>query len=111
MGDLEMNREKISKTLNEFLTRNKDYSIEIYLKSTNSESIIGRLLMPISRNYDHKYKENRFNMAWNGGDNLFNIPYEEVLVCYEEKDGYGSQTVNVIMKTGFTIELECSGTI
>lgn len=109
MGDLIMNREKASKILNEFLTRNKDYAIEIYLKST--ESIIGRLLMPINRNYDNKYKENRFNMAWNGGDNLFNIPYDEVLACYEEKDEYGTQTVNVIMKSGFMIELECSGTL
>lgn len=45
-----MNKEKFSKTLNDFLTRNEEYAIQIYLKNTDTDSFIGRFLAPIGRN-------------------------------------------------------------
>lgn len=103
-----MNKEKFSKTLNDFLTRNEEYAIEIYLKNTDIDSIIGKFLAPIGRNYDQN-GERGFKLSWNSGDNSLCVPHNEVIACYEEKDEYGSQTVHVILKCGVSIELECVG--
>lgn len=101
-------REKVIKLLNDFLDRNKDYAIEIYIKSTNTDFIIGRFLLPIDRNYDLN-RERESIVLWNSGSNNIKIPHNEVVDCYEEKDENGSQSVYVIMKCGIMISFDCCG--
>lgn len=103
-----MNKEKFSKTLNDFLTRNEEYAIQIYLKNTDTDSFIGRFLAPIGRNYDQNEK-NGFDVSRNSGYDSLCISHNDVIACYEEKDEYGSQTVHVIMKCGVTTDFECVG--
>lgn len=103
-----MNKEKFSKVLNDFLTRNEEYAIWIYLKNTDTDSFIGRFLAPIGRNYDQN-GENGFKVSWNRGYDSVCISHDEVIACYEERDEYGSQTVHVIMKYGVIIDFECCG--
>ena len=103
-----MNKEKFSKTLNDFLTRNEEYAIQIYLKNTDTDSFIGRFLAPIGRNYDQN-GEGGFKVSWNKGYDSLCISHNEVIACYQEKDEYGSQTVHLIMKYGVTIDFECCG--
>lgn len=107
-----MNKEKFSKTLNDFLTRNEEYAIQIYLKNTDTDSFIGRFLAPIGRNYDQNYDQNGkngFDVSWNRGNDSLCISHNDVISCYQEKDEYGSQTVHVIMMGGVTIDFECCG--
>lgn len=37
------------------------------------------------------------------------IPYDEVMDCYEERDEYNQQMVQVILKNGMMIYFECVG--
>ncbi|CUX56075.1 hypothetical protein BN3590_02183 [Clostridium sp. C105KSO15] len=103
-----MNKEKFSKTLNDFLTRNEEYAIEIYLKNTDIDSFIGRFLAPSGRNYDQN-GERGFKVSWNSGVDSLCIPHNEVINCYDERDEYGIQTIYVIMESGVSIEFECCG--
>lgn len=104
-------REKTDDTINDFLDRNKDYAVEVYLRSTEADTIISRLLVPSDRNYDRNgYDGNCFRLSW--GENCCNdltIPYDDVIGCYKETDEYGSQTIHVSMKYGLVIDFECSG--
>lgn len=102
----EMKKKKISNTLDNFLDRNQNYSIEVYLKST--DIIIGRFYVPVVRNYDQN-GESQYKLSWDNGTNSLNIPYDEVINAYEEIDEYVSQSVDVIIKGGIIISLECCG--
>lgn len=41
--------------------------------------------------------------------NRFTIQYDEVVICFEETDEYGSQTASAIMKCGVSLNFECVG--
>ncbi len=99
-------REKMCKTINDFLDRNKDYAIEIYLKDAGTEFIIGRFFAPSERNYDC-YGEKGCRISWNGRNNDITIPYD-VISCYEETD-FDGQAVYVILKNDIMVVLECCG--
>lgn len=104
-------KEKVESILGGFFERNKDYSVNIYVRNGITGNIIADLLIPLDRNIE--LKEDKVLLKGNIGGvkccNNFSLPYDEILDCYEERDEYISQTVHVIMKNGMKFEFECCG--
>lgn len=105
------NKEKVIRTLNRFFEKNKDYAIEVYVRNTNTHSIIGYIVVVPNERELVCNEEKQYKVSWNNKYSNFTIPYDEVLNCYEETDEYGSQTIYVILKCGVSIEFECVGMI
>lgn len=103
-------KEKVIMILDAFFDKNKDYAIEIYVRNTNTRSIIGYIVVSNERKWISN-EEKQYKVSWNNEYSKFTIPYDEVLECYEETDEYGSQTVHVILKCGVSIEFECVGMV
>lgn len=104
-------REKVESILGGFLERNKDYAISGNISNGISGNPISDFQMTIDRQYGSSASV--LYLKSNIGDiinvNNILIPYDEVLDCYEEKDEYNQQMVNVILKNGMRIDFECVG--
>ena len=104
-------REKVESILGGFLERNKDYAISGNISNGISGNPISDFQMTIDRQYGSS--ESVLYLKSNIGDiknvNNILILYDEVLDCYEEKDEYNQQMVNVILKNGMRIDFECVG--
>lgn len=110
-------KEKVIKTLGEFLNRNKDYAIKAYINNGMTDSNIGRIIILTDRIYN--IKDNKFMIEWDKDVNFnvrynnFSLTYEEIMTCYEEiykhKDLKISESVVVILKNGMKIDFECVG--
>lgn len=104
-------KEKVEGILGGFLERNKDYAISGKISNGISGNPISDFWMTIDRQYG--LNESVLYLKSNIGEiksfNHILIPYDEVLDCYEERDEYNQQTVNVILKNGMTIYFECVG--
>lgn len=100
-------REQMKGILDNFMRRNGNYAIEIYICNANSDLTIGKLLIPIERSCNHD-KNDVYNISWGLGNSI-DIPYKEVIACYEERDGDISETVYVIMKCGLIMDICCVG--
>lgn len=94
-----------------FLSRNKEYAVEVYIRSNTTDSIIGQIFVTTDRMF--KSKDDSCSLEWDVDCgvkfNRFTIPYDDVEICFEETDEYGSQTVSVIMKCGVSLNFECVG--
>lgn len=104
-------KDRIDKIINEFLSRNKDYAVEVYIRSNITDTIIGQIFVTTDRIF--KNKDDSCSVEWDIDCgvkfNRFTIPYDEVVICFEETDEYGSQTASVIMKCGVSLNFECVG--
>lgn len=104
-------KERVESILGGFLERNKDYAISGNISNGISGNPIFDFWMTIDRQYG--LNESVLYLKSNIWDiksvNHIIIPYDEVLDCYEEKDEYNQQMVNVILKNGMTIYFECVG--
>ena len=107
IGSENLKSEKLIAVLNGFLSRNKEYGIEIYLKNGITGSIIQRLYIPTERTIS--YGKNNYKVMWADKMSEISIPYDDVISCHEEKDEYNQQSVTVILKGGWFIEIECVG--
>lgn len=110
MGMIDI-KEKVIKTLSEFLERNKEYTIEVYMSNLSTNSILGR--MYITDEYSFKKDDKKVTLEWNSRRDItlnnISIAYDEVLACYDEEDEYGQQMVFVILKCGVSIDFGCCG--
>lgn len=116
MGMIDI-KEKVIKTLGEFLNRNKDYAIEAYISNGMTDSNIGRIIILTDRICNTK--DNKFIIEWdkdvnsNVRYNNFSLTYEEIMACYEEEDTYGklkiAETAVVILKNGIKFDFCCVG--
>lgn len=104
-------KEKVERILDGFLERNKEYAISGDISNGISGNSVSDFWMTIDRQYGST--ENTFYLKGNIGDvksiNHIMIPYDEVLDCYEVRDEYNQQMVNVILKNGMKIYFECVG--
>jgi hypothetical protein len=102
-------KEKMKKVLGNFLVRNKEYVIEIYLKNGITGNMIAKML--IAKSHFKQEKEKCTvggNITEFGYPQIF-LPYDEIMDCYEERDEYNQQSVHVILKNSMKIEFECCG--
>lgn len=104
-------KEKVERILGGFLERNKDYAISGNISNGISGNPISDFWMTVDRQYG--LNESVFYLKGNVGSiksvNRVSIPYDEVLDCYEERDEYNQQMVNVILKNGIIFYFECVG--
>lgn len=83
-------KENVDKNLGEFLDRNKDYAVELYINNAVANSNIGKIFIASDRIYSADDK--KFTLKWNEDENydvrcnVFSIPYDEIMKCYEEVD-------------------------
>lgn len=112
MGFIDV-KEKVIKTLGEFLNRNKEYIVEAYISNTATSHIIGRMYVATDRTF--KTDDKGFTLEWNNKQDIafnnFSVPYDEILACYDETDEYDQQMIFVILKCGVSIDFECCGLI
>jgi len=103
--------ENIAKTLGEFLDRNKEYIVEVYIRNLSTDNIIGRMYITTDRTI--KTNDKKIVLEWDNRRDItlnnLSIPYDEVLACYDEVDEYNQHMVFVILKCGVSIGLECVG--
>lgn len=116
MGLIDMN-EKVIKTLSEFLDRNKDYAVELYINNAVTNSNMGKIF--ITSDLIYETDDKRFTLKWDKDENYdvryneFFIIYDEVMACYEtvekEEKLKISETVVVILKNGMELNFGCIG--
>ena len=110
-------KEKVESILGGFLERNKKYVVDLYINNAITNSRIEKLFITTDRIY--KADDEKLTLKWNKDENFdvryndFLIPYDEVMVCYEEVDKNDnlkmSETVVVILKNGIEFDFECVG--
>lgn len=100
-------KEQMLELLDNFMRRNENYAIEIYIHDSKSDLAVGKFLIPMERNYDHD-KNEEYDISWGIGNSI-GISYKETVACYEEKDDSISQTIYMIMKCGLIISICCVG--
>ena len=112
MGFIDV-KEKVIRTLGEFLDKNKEYIVEAYISNTATSHIIGRMYVATDRIF--KTDDKGFTLEWNNKQDIafnnFSVPYDEILACYDETDEYDQQMIFVILKCGMSIDFECCGLI
>lgn len=112
MGFIDV-KEKVIRTLGEFLDKNKEYIVEAYISNTATSHIIGRMYVATDRIF--KTDDKGFTLEWNNKQDIafnnFSVPYDEILACYDETDEYDQQMIFVILKCGVSIDFECCGLI
>ena len=110
MGFIDV-KEKVIKTLGEFLEGNKEYIIEVYISNPVTNHIIGRMYVATDRTF--KTDDKGFTLEWDNRQDIvfnnFSIPYEDILVCYKEVDEYEQEMIFVILKCGISIDFGCCG--
>lgn len=69
--------------------------------------------MYVTTDRTFKVGDKKFTFEWNNCYdvmfNIFSVPYDEILTCYEEVDEYNQRTVYVLLKCGISIDFECVG--
>ena len=104
-------KEKVIKTLGEFLDRNKEYIVEVYISNPVTKHIIGKMYAATDRVF--KTDDKGFTLEWDNRQgivfNNFSVPYDEILACYDETDKYDQQMIFVILKCGVSIDFGCCG--
>ncbi len=112
MGFIDV-KEKVIKTLGEFLNRNKEYIVETYISNTATSHIIGRMYVATDRTF--KTDDKGFTLEWDNKQDItynnFSVPYDEILACYDETDEHDQRMIFVILKCGVSIDFECCGLI
>ena len=78
MGFIDV-KEKVIKTLGEFLDKNKEYIIEVYISNTVTSHIIGRMYVATDRTF--KTDDKGFTLEW---DNKQDITYNNLSVLYNK---------------------------
>lgn len=110
MGMIDV-KEKIIKTLGEFLDRNKEYIVEAYISNPVTNHIIGRMYVATDRTF--KTDDKGFTLEWDNKQNIpyndLSISYDDILACYDETDEYDQQMVFVLLKCGVSIDFGCVG--
>ena len=108
MGLIDM-KEKVIKTLGEFLERNKEYAVTGYISNPVTNHIIGRMAITTDRTF--KTDDKGFTLEWDNSNeikiNNFSVPYDQILACYDEVDEYDQQMVFVVLKCGVSIDFDC----
>lgn len=107
-------KENVNGVLGEFINKNKDYVIEVYICDGVSDSIIGRIFVSLDRSF--ATKEDECVLEWDTGNSLFNrftFQYDDIMACFEEwcepdMKNIG-QTVVIILKNGTKYCFECVG--
>lgn len=110
-------KEKIESILGEFLNRNKDYAVELYINNAVTNSNIGKIF--IASDWIYENNDKKLTLKWNKDENYdvryndFSIPYDEIMSCYEEIDKNDnlkiSETAVVILKNGMEFIFGCVG--
>lgn len=104
-------KEKVESILGVFLDRNKDYAVSGYIRNGVSGNSISSFLIPMDRKVG--LGEKKLSIESNVNEikhvNDISIPYDEVMDCYEERDEYNQQMVQMILKNGMMIYFECVG--
>lgn len=104
-------KERVDKILGEFLERNKNYVIELYINNAVTNKRVGQMFITMDRTV--KTNEDKFEIEWNIEQDIkfneFSFTYDEILACYDEADEYNQQTVYVIFKNGMEFIFECIG--
>lgn len=104
-------KERVETILGEFLERNKDYAVHVYIRNGVTGNSVADMVIPMDRNAESKRE--KFLLTGNVGDisccNSLSLPYDEILCCYEEKDEYNQQMVYIFLKNGMEIEFDCVG--
>lgn len=112
MGLIDM-KEKVIKTLGEFLERNKEYAVSGYISNPVTNHIIGRMAITTDRTF--KADDKGFMLEWDNSNDIkinnFSILYNEILACYDEVDEYDQQMVFIVLKCGVSIDFDCCGMI
>lgn len=104
-------KEKVIKTLGEFLDRNKEYMVKAYISDSTTNSMIGKMFITTDRTF--KTDDRKATLEWDNSHDIkfnnFSLLYDEILACYEEVDEYNQQMVYMILKCGVSIDFECVG--
>ena len=81
-------KESVDRNLGEFLDRNKDYAVELYINNAVTNSRIGQIFITSDRIYEADDKN--FILKWNKDDNCdvryddFSVPYNEIMKKLEK---------------------------
>lgn len=112
MGFIDV-KEKVTKTLGEFLDRNKEHIVEAYISNPVTNHIIGRMYVATDRIF--KTDDKGFTFEWDNKQgiayNNLSILYDDILACYNEVDEYDQEMAFVILKCGLSIDFGCCGLI
>mgnify|MGYP007033168571 CR=1 FL=1 len=104
-------KEKVIKTLGEFLERNKEYIVEAYISNPVTNHIIGRMYVATDRTF--KTDDKGFTLEWDNKQDIaynnLSVSYDDILACYDETDEYDQQMIFVILKCGISIDFGCCG--
>ena len=112
MGFIDV-KEKVIRTLGEFLDKNKEYIVEAYISNPVTNHIIGRMYVANDRTF--KTDDKGFTLEWDNKQDIaynnLSVSYDDILACYDETDEYDQQMIFVILKCGVSIDFECCGLI
>lgn len=102
----EKEQERMKEIFSNFMDRNKDYALEVCIKGSH-QNLLGRFFIPMERKY--QIDENSISaISWIQGSTV-DIPYREVIDCFEERDGDISETIHFVMESGMLIDISCAG--
>ena len=103
-------KEKVDKILGDFLERNRNYAVEVYINNAVTNKRVGQVFITMDRTFK---ADDKFSIEWDINHDItfngFSLAYDEILACYEETDKYNQQTVYVIFKNGIEFIFECIG--
>ena len=104
-------KERVDKILGDFLKRDRNYAVELYIRNAVTNKRVGQMFITMDRTV--KTDDDNFRIEWNIGHDIkfneFSFAYVEILACYDESDKYDQQTVYVIFKNGMEFVFECIG--
>lgn len=108
-------KEKVENIISDFLERNKDCAIHVYIRNGVTGNIIAEMILTMDR--DIEPRREKYLVIGNVGNmkycNNLSLSYDEIMDCYEEnivEDGLKiAEMAVVILKNGIKIEFECVG--
>lgn len=104
-------KERVDKILGDFLERDRNYAIELYINNAFTNKRMGQMFITMDRAV--KADDDKFRIEWNIDQDInfneFSFTYDEILACYDETDEYDQQTVYVIFKNGMEFIFGCIG--
>ena len=104
-------KERVDKILGDFLQRNRNYAIEVYINNAVTSNRMGQMLITMDRTV--KADDDKFRIKWNIDQDInfneFSFAYDEILVCHDKADEDNQQIVYVIFKNGMEFIFECIG--
>lgn len=100
-------RRRAIQSIEDFLNRNKDYTIEIYIKDANNGGFcVEENYVPTGRNWNFD-DEKKLKIIWHSGCYSVSIPTDKISGYYEGIDKNGQENVQVILESGICVEFEC----